>query len=278
VGEQEQFIERVRAWAEVRPDVGAALLIGSAARSATPADEWSDVDIALFVDDPAPYLQDAAWLDGFGTPLLTFVEPTPVGGSLERRVLFEDGLEADFSLFPVATLEQVRFDAGADETLRRGVRVLVDRVGLATLLERPAAAPPADGVPLAQLANDVWYHAVWAAKKLRRGEVWVARSCVDCYLHARLVEMAGLHARALDPTADTWHEGRFLERWADERVVDALWDSLSRDRDDVAGAIRRSVELFDRLGDETARRLGETIGARRNEARAMLETLLAPAE
>jgi aminoglycoside 6-adenylyltransferase len=96
---------------------------------------------------------------------------------------------------------------------------------------------------------------------------------VDCYLQARLVELAAIHARVVDPTADTWHAGRFLERWADERVVDALWLSLSRDQNDVAGAIRRSVDLFDRLADETARRLGMTIRARRDQARAMLDTL-----
>jgi len=274
-----QFIERVRAWAEARPDVGAALLVGSAARSAAPADEWSDVDVALFVDDPAPYLQDAAWLEGFGTPLLTFVERTAVGDSLERRVLFEDGLEADFSLFPTAAIERLRFYVGAGEALGRGYRVLVDRAGLAPLLERPVPSPPSsDAAALAQLASDVWYHALWGGKKLRRGELWVARSCVDCYLHARLVELAPLHARASDPAADTWHGGRFLERWAREGVVDGLWNSLSSGRDDVADAIRRSVALFDWLADETARLLGTTIEIRRDEARAMLETLLAPVD
>ena len=103
----------------------------------------------------------------------------------------------------------------------------------------PPPPPAIDAAALAQLASDVWYHALWAAKKLRRGEVWVARACVDCYLQARLVELAALDARTLDPAADTWHGGRFLERWADERIVDGLWHSLTRDRDDVPGAIRR---------------------------------------
>ena len=271
------FIEQVRGWAQGRHDVGAVLLVGSAARSAVPADTWSDVDIALFVDDPAPYVQDAAWLRAFGTPLLTFIESTAVGDSLERRVLFDDGLEADFALFPVASVQRLHADLGADETLRRGYRVLVDRVGLGLILEQsPPAAPAADAPALTQLANDVWYHALWAAKKLRRGEVWVARSCADGYLHARLVELVAIHARALDPTVDTWHAGRFLEQWAPEHVVDALWQSLSRDRHDVAGAIRRCVDLFDQLADETATRLGITINVRRDRARAMLEALLAP--
>ena len=201
--DHERFIEQVRGWAQGRQDVGAVLVVGSAARSVVPADTWSDVDIALFVDDPAAYLQDAAWLHAFGTPLLTFIESTAVGDSLERRVLFEDGLEADFALFPVAAAGRLRADAGADEALRRGYRVLVDRVGLGPILEQSSPTTPAADAPaLTQLASDVWYHALWAAKKLRRGEVWVARSCVDGYLHARLVELVAIRARA-----------RWIRRW-----------------------------------------------------------------
>jgi aminoglycoside 6-adenylyltransferase len=276
---RDEFVEQVREWAAAQPDVQAAMPVGSAARSATPADEWSDIDIGLIVDDPAPYLRDAAWLAPFGTPLLTFVEPTAIGISHERRVLFDDGTEADFAFFPAAAIEQLRADAGADATLRRGYRVLVDRIGIERLLDAPSPqAPPADAAMLAHLANDVWYHALWAAKKLRRGELWVARSCVDCYLHARLLEIAALHAQALSPAVDTWHGGRFLERWASDDVVAELWDSLARGREDIAAAIRRSVTLFDRLIDETAARLGVRLELPREQARARLEGLLAVAD
>jgi hypothetical protein len=64
----------------------------------TPADAFSDVDVALFVEDPERYLRDAAWVRSFGEPLLTFFEPTAVGGFEQRRVLFDDGLEVDFSI------------------------------------------------------------------------------------------------------------------------------------------------------------------------------------
>lgn len=274
--DRETFVEEVASWAAAKPDVHAAVLVGSAARTATPADEWSDVDVALFVHDPAPYLADGGWLEALGSPLLTFVEPAATGGGQERRVLFDDGVEADFSVFPAAAVEHLLGDAGAVETVRRGHRVLFDRAGLASLLSKlPTPATAGSAAPaLEQLANDVWYHALWAAKKLRRGEAWVARSCVDCYLGARLVETAALRARALDPGLDTWHGGRFVERWAGPEIVAALWEARVRDPGDVPAAIRRSVSLFDRLADETAALLDVPLELRRNEARARLDALL----
>lgn len=74
---------RFVSWAEARRDVRAAVVIGSRARTDLPADEWSDLDVLVFVEDPGPYLADASWLGSLGRPLLTFTEGTP--GSLRGR-------------------------------------------------------------------------------------------------------------------------------------------------------------------------------------------------
>jgi aminoglycoside 6-adenylyltransferase len=97
-----QFLDEVSCWAAERPDVRAAILLGSQARRDTPADPASDVDVTLFVDEPASYLDDATWIRHFGEPLLSFREPTAVGGFEEQRVLFRDGLEVDFAIVPAA--------------------------------------------------------------------------------------------------------------------------------------------------------------------------------
>ena len=50
------MIDLVARWAEERPDVRAALLVGSRARTAEPADEWSDYDFGLLLVDPQAYV------------------------------------------------------------------------------------------------------------------------------------------------------------------------------------------------------------------------------
>ena len=257
----DEIERRFVAWAGRREDVRAALVVGSRARSERPADELSDLDIVLFARSPERLLDDQQWVQELGDVAITFVEPTPVGGILERRVLFTDGADVDFSVVPAEVLDDPDQLAGvAAETVGRGARVLVDTDGaLRSLLSRvpPRRRPePPSQDDLTELVNDFWYHAVWAARKLRRGEVFTAKGCVDGYLKRVILRDLAWHARAAGDT-DTWHEGRFLEEWADPRALEQLRAAYGHyDRDDVRRALVATMELFSWLGPETAERHG----------------------
>jgi hypothetical protein len=67
------FLTAFVAWAERRDDVKGLLLVGSRARIDMPADEWSDVDLTLVVDEPGRYLDDGDWLEEFGRRPLRLV-------------------------------------------------------------------------------------------------------------------------------------------------------------------------------------------------------------
>jgi aminoglycoside 6-adenylyltransferase len=247
-------------WASSREDIRAVVLVGSQAREDTPADRWSDLDLILVVDDPAVYADDAGWVAEFGTPALTFLEPTAMGEQRERRVLYETGEDVDFPLIPLAALDRLEASENAAGLIRRGYRVLVDRIDLDERLRTIVAAPeresPVRQAELTELASDFWYHALWTAKKLRRGEVFTAIECLDGYMKARLVTMLEWHACAVDPGADTWHEGRFLERWADPGALARLERAFAHyDLRDVARALWETIDLFQALEEETARRL-----------------------
>ena len=247
-------------WARQRDDVRALLVVGSQARANVPADRWSDLDLVLIVDDPEPYAEDPSWVREFGQPVLTFLEDTPVG-QRERRVLYESGEDVDFPLFPVTALELLEQSENAAHLLARGYRVLIDRIGLAERLARVAAAVERPRPPtqrdFTQLASDFWYHALWAAKKLRRGEVFTAKGCLDGYMKDRLVTLLEWHARAIDASVDTWHDGRFLERWADPGALAALERAFAHyDVRDVARALWETIDLWQGLEEETASRLG----------------------
>ena len=247
-------------WARATADVRAVVLVGSHARADAPADRWSDLDLLLFVEEPERYAADDAWIARFGEPVLTFLEPTALGDRVERRVLYEDGVEVDFPLLEAAAAPGLAAAPGVGAVLSRGYRVLHDEIGITALLTEAAAPEPhelPDAAEFTQLASDVWYHALWVARKLRRGEVFTAISCLDGYVKWRLVTLLEWHARAVDPSADTWHEGRFLERWGDPGALAALERAYAHyDVRDVARALWETIDLFQGLEEETAGRLG----------------------
>jgi aminoglycoside 6-adenylyltransferase len=251
-------------WAGETDDVRAVVLVGSYARRDTPADRWSDLDLLLFLDDPDRYVHDDAWIARFGSPVLTFLEPTSVADRVERRVLYDDGVDVDFPLLPAEAARELATVAGVGMVLARGYRVLHDEIGVADVLAEAAVPEPhelPDGAAFTQVASDFWHHALWTAKKLRRGEVFTAISCLDGYAKLRLVTMLEWHARAVDPTADTWHDGRFLERWGDPGALAALERAYAHyDVRDVARALWETIDLFQGLEEETAGRLGLAVG------------------
>jgi Streptomycin adenylyltransferase/Transaldolase/Fructose-6-phosphate aldolase len=108
--------------------------------------------------------------------------------------------------------------------LRRGFRVLVDKLGLERTLGNRVLPPPAPGRPdqaaFAQLTHDFWYHLLWAAKKLRRGELWIAAQTCNCHLKGLLVTLLAWHTTRPSPwptpgtAAASWSAGPILRRCA----------------------------------------------------------------
>jgi aminoglycoside 6-adenylyltransferase len=247
------------AWAQARADVRALVLVGSLARTDTPADEWSDVDLVALVDDPAVYLDDGRWVSELGRPILTFLEPAAVGGIIERRVLLEGGVDVDVVPVPAAGAEERLRSNEISPVLRRGFRVLHDELGIAPRLEEAVAWAPAPELPpteaeLDQVCADLWYHGLWTAKKLSRGELWTAIECLDAYLRYRLLTL--LRWRALLDGRSPWHGVRFVEQWAGE-PHDVLASTFGGyGEDEIRRALWGFLDLSGRLEDELRDRLG----------------------
>lgn len=273
----EGLMERFCMWAEGRPDIRLAIVIGSRARADHPADEWADLDVAIVTAEPDQYVSTSDWINSLGEPLLTFVEPTSTGDEKERRVLYEKMLDVDFAIIPLKKAQQLLQSvreaggAGADSqaaaqfsnVFGRGVRVLVDKDGVmsrlganVTSIQKPVSPVPKHDEFLS-VVNDFLYHTVFTAKHLRRGELWWTVACLDCYLQYLLLRMIEWHALAVhDWKHDVWFRGRFLEEWADSEAVEGLRHTFGHyDEADVKRALLATIDLFRRLATETARKL-----------------------
>jgi aminoglycoside 6-adenylyltransferase len=264
----EDLIQRVITWAESNSAVRAALLLGSRARTNHPADEWSDLDVLVFAENPDQFIQSSDWVKTIAPFWLTFIERAGDGESWERRTLFEGGLDVDLAFNTPEWLDGIQGEIPPImvDIVRRGVKVLVDKDGnLARVLSMPMPDCSPSGKPsqhdFNNAVSDFWYHTLWSARHLRRGELWWAKSCVDMYLQGLLRQMLEWHAHALKGDGhDTWMRGRFLEEWADPRAVDQLKNTFAHyDAKDTARALRATMDLFRWLEDETVEKWGFSI-------------------
>jgi aminoglycoside 6-adenylyltransferase len=265
------------AWARAEPIIRSALVVGSRARIERPADEWSDLDLILFVTDRERHAAGADWLSAISTPLIPVFERYP-SGNVEWLVLFASGLKADF-YFALATAPLRTLVAGSplDFVLQRGYRVVLDRDDPSFEGHHepgsPAPVPLPAPADFAATLNELWLYAWSVARSLRRGALWIAKAEGDGYLKERMLTLLEWHALAMHgPEYDTWHNGRFLENWGDPRALARLPATFgSYDVADLWRALFETLDLCDWLARESAARLGFTYPA---ETRARMIALI----
>lgn len=254
--------DRIIAWAETRPDIRAAFVVGSYARRDHPADPYSDLDLVLFSNKASEYRQSREWLRSIGVVLACVEYPQTEGGP-EYLVLFDDEgpqiAQVDFAFMPVEKLQALAGAAELPEVYQRGYRVIVDRDGVAARIPpSPFAAPKNERpteVDFRQAVDTFWFYALQVAQSIRRRDLWVAK-IEDRMLKDNLLRIMEWHTQAVRG-ADTWHSGRFIKEWVDPHTWVALLGVYGRfDAVDSWRSLVATMNLFRRLAVDTASFLG----------------------
>jgi len=248
------------AWAQANDDIRAAFIVGSQARTDHPADAWADLDIIMFARNVERYQNSTGWIEALAPVWLTIAGRT-VAGDPERLVLFEGGLQVDFVFNCSDILQQVPQMLASDhipDTIRRGTRVLIDKENVLAHLpapSRPTAQQPPNAEAYREALENFWFSAVYCAKQLRRGELWMFQNGSGGMLW-RLLQMVEWHARAVHGwDYDTWHGGKFIAEWAGADVYADLRKVFAHlDKDDGWQALQARLDLFNRLAQEVAER------------------------
>lgn len=250
-----EFRQRLLQLAKYDPDLLAIIAFGSSTRAYAPADVYSDLDLILVCRNPDSWLYGSL-PDKLGDVKISFVEPTFAGG-VERRLLYNSSLDVDLIVLTPEQMDLALKSGAASDVMGRGYSVLYDDIKITDRLRDLPAPETHRGMTeqeFGNTVNDFWFHTVWAAKKILRGELWTAKMCIDAYMKHLLLRM--LEAARADREA-VCHNGRFLEKWAGEDVVTALCGCFARyDRRDMVHALQNTAGLFRELSRCVAQKHG----------------------
>ncbi len=240
--------------ADTDEGIRAIIAIGSSTRSEVKADEYSDLDLIIADDNPQRWLR-GDMPEHLGEEKISFVEPT-LGGTEERRVIYENALDVDMIVFTPEQLLQVIREGIAGWVCNRGYSVLYDTIDAGQLLGEYVSSEITHGglseAEYINTVNDFFFHTIWASKKILRGELWSAKMCIDAYLKNHLLKMIEMQA-ICTRSADVWHDGRFLDRWADSTVKESLPKCFAHyDREDMISALFETKTLFAKLAESVA--------------------------
>lgn len=256
----DDIINGIIQWDTAADKLYAAIVVGSQARKEYCADEYSDLDIIMFVDDPGYFVISDHWIEHIGNPRISFCEDTFCEGK-ELRVLFDGALDVDFMFLNKNNIQNIFKNVEIAFILKRGYRILIDKIGIEPFILQTNIKNQSRCFISEQefnnLANDFWYHTVWASKKLMRGEIWTAKYCVDTYMKSILLRIIECRANAINGLGyDTWHNGRFIEEWSEGWIVDKLRYCFSHyNKGDIKLALLSTMDLFRLLTVEVSEKL-----------------------
>ena len=219
-----KIIQKIKQWSNENDDIRAVIIIGSMARSIEPADEFSDLDIVFLTKNIEFYENNIEWIKKFGNPIVYFTEPT-FTGSFEQRVLYDDFLDVDFILGNSDKFNNLLNNFFLT-IIERGYRFIIDKDNYEKILSGKEKTKEDRTININNISNEInnyWFHCIWLSKKILRGELLVAVKCLNLHLTQRLLYMIEIYKKTKsDFTADTWHDGRFIEKWADSSIIEEI--------------------------------------------------------
>jgi aminoglycoside 6-adenylyltransferase len=253
-------MERLLSYANESELIQAVILFGSRARVKNTADQYSDYDIIFLVKDVDYFLITDQWLKQIDKFYISFQEPTAAGGQ-ERRVFFRDAMDMDFLFYDVREFERLAADHTIQAFFSRGYRVLVDKINFKGTIERNKPSESAEEAKTVftekefiNLANAFWFHSIWSVKKVLRGELWSAKSCVDGYMKDLLRQLLEGYSTAVNNKAfDVWHDGRFFDSWVDDNMKQQLKTAYGTyDAEGIIKALKNTMLIFSEVSGRTA--------------------------
>lgn len=187
-----------------RGDAIALIGLGSVGRDLDRLDEHSDLDFFVVVDDGAKkrYLDEIDWLEAVGPIAYSFANSAD-----GRKVLFEDGLYAEYAVFTLDELRRAAYTPGRLVWSRGDAPAGLENLG------RVPGPSPSD-TPEHQF-NEALTNLYVGLQREARGERLAATRLIQTHALDRLLTFLDLTGRAVGPPQDAFA----VERGAETRFA-----------------------------------------------------------
>ena len=204
---QEQIINMIVTWAEQTTNIRAVVLAGTHGNDQVHSNPLATYHIQCIVNELNTMIWQEEWLHTFGEPLTTLqhIRHHSVTGAVActQNVLYTDGIEIEFQIYPVSEWEnqidnesafttpiyQVLLDK--DHRIQHSIVVLNQQ---SVRLNKPARQE------YEQIQHEFWWYCMQTAKSLLQQELLVAKYQLDHILRTRYLE------KMLDWYAGSQHE------------------------------------------------------------------------
>lgn len=184
---------------------GLALLgLGSVGLERERLDEYSDLDFFAIVERgyKQPYIQDLSWLSRICPVVYAFANT--VDG---YKLLFDDGIFAEFAVFEPDELPHIAFSEG---------QVVWQREGFDTSILKPSPRQKAQPHETTWLVGEALTNVYVGLSRYRRGEKLSAQRFIQHYAVDRLLELASnVEAEQAGYQDEFSPERRFEQRFPD---------------------------------------------------------------
>lgn len=257
-----ESVDKLSMWSLAEKNIHAAIILGSQVRDEFEGDEWSDLDVLLLADHPQIFLQTDTWLAFLGEIVCVITEETNLDWVhltwSVKRVLFTDNRTIDFSIMPYDRIADV-LELNA-EIHAHGYQVIYDahtelvaskiEASLLTVKEEPAKLPTEND--LHQTIDDLLFQLIFAAKKVKRNELWVAVSCINQRISNRLLQLIEFHTASIAKVSQRIrYDGRFLEQRTHQDILKKLPECFAKyDTLDAIKTIDHLLEVIHCLSEE----------------------------
>jgi len=229
----EKLLEKFKKWGMEKDDIRAINIAGSYAYfDRRTYDQWSDIDLAIYSNNPRSYRNNTEWLNHIHSTEIIF--ETDFFGNKDLpvlRVQFINHLEADIGILPIEMLNIEETTEDVLKIIHMGTKILIDKDGLLkNAIDRYLKTPLPQVMSntkqqMESLLNEFAIGIIHSSKKIARGDIYFAYFDMTSYLAEMINNFIFLYHEMKYGRIKILHDNlKNYKYWSDEFIQKGLVD------------------------------------------------------